>query len=163
MQCQIRKALSDSTVLCGHLEPNIVGQVLNFHPGFQDKRTCSHWKITYWFVYSVLTPNDNHVHYTVIGYNIIDTHAKVRSWSSIFFSPLSENYELHLRSSCWVAQSLYKSLRPLIIVSTAVAPLSNTFDVIDSGLSLFNLSHFLRLLSFWCCMMLPSALNSIIG
>ena len=85
MQCQIRKALSDSTVLCGHLEPNIVGQVLNFHPGFQDKRACSHWKITYWFVYSVLTPNDNHVHYTVIGYNIIDTHAKVRSWSSIFF------------------------------------------------------------------------------
>ena len=48
----------------------------------------------------------HHVHFTVIGYNIIDTHAKVRSWSSIFFSPLSEKYELHLRSSCWVAQSL---------------------------------------------------------
>ena len=58
-QCNANpEALSDSRVLCGHLEPNIVGQVLSFHPGFQDKRTCYHWKITYWFVYSVLTPND---------------------------------------------------------------------------------------------------------
>jgi hypothetical protein len=32
------KHTSDSTILCGHLEPNIVGQVLSFYPGFQDER-----------------------------------------------------------------------------------------------------------------------------